>query len=200
MALSTSPPPSGAARLAELIHAYLVADYRWELDGSWMHLRIGETAPEPEAWQPDADCFGLLSAWDPQSIPRQEAVNRYDDARLHQELLATGLPVRAAFSSAVNRTWREPSWLVAAMPTDALDRLSRRYGQLATLFWTRGEPVRLRVDAMQPAAFDDHPWVDWIGDDQAGDDQVEGDLAGVDASGGDQTGVDPPGTDRSTVA
>jgi Protein of unknown function (DUF3293) len=195
MALSTSPPPSGEARLAELIHAYLAADYRWELDGRWMHLRIGETAPEPEAWQPDAGCFGLLSAWDPQSIPRQEAVNRHDDARLHQDLLATGLPLRAAFSSAVNRTWREPSWLIAALPADRLDTLSRRYGQLATLFWTRGEPVRLRVDAMQPAAFDDHPWVDWIGVDRIG---VDG--AGFDEAGGDQTGVDPNGIDRATVA
>jgi Protein of unknown function (DUF3293) len=167
MSISPPSPASGAiaaaeARIAELIGAYLAAEYRWELDGHWLNLHIGQLAPEPERWQPQATRFGLLSAWDPCSVPRPEAINRAADQMLHRDLNASGLPLRAAFSSATNRTWREPSWFVADMPLIEFDALSRRYGQLATLAWRRGEPIRLRVDAPRPAGFADDAWVDWL--------------------------------------
>lgn len=160
--LTTSQNLVGEARIAALIHAYLVADYRWELDGVWRNIHIGKPAPEVEAWCPQAANFGLLSAWDPHSIPRPEDVNRGADENLHRDLKLSGLPLRAAFSSSSNRTWREPSWLVAGMPPRDFDALSWSYGQLATLVWERGEPVRLRVDAACPEGFGPHPWVDWI--------------------------------------
>lgn len=152
--MQTSPPPLiGEARIAELVQAYLVADYRWELDGHWRHLRIGEPAPDIWAHFRDARSVGLLTAWDPYSVPRAEADNRAADQALHRELIDSGLPFRAAFSSAVNRTWREPSWLVAGLSAPALDALSRRYGQLATLYARPGQAVRLRVDRPRPAGF-----------------------------------------------
>lgn len=160
--LTTSHTLVGEARIAALTRAYLAADYRWELDGVWRNLRIGQPAPEVESWCPDAQRFGLLSAWDPHSIPRPEDVNRAADENLHRDLKLTGLSIRAAFSSAANRSWREPSWLVAGMALQDLDALSWSYGQLATLAWERGQPVHLRVDAALPAGFEQHPWVDWL--------------------------------------
>ena len=160
--LTTSHTLVGEARIAALIRAYLAADYRWELDGVWRNLRIGQPAPEVERWCPKAERFGLLSAWDPYSIPRTEDVNRAADENLHRDLMLTGLSMRAAFSSAANRSWREPSWLVAGMAMRDFDALSWSYGQLATLAWEQGRPVRLRVDAARPPGFDDHPWVDWL--------------------------------------
>ena len=149
-------------RIATLADAYAVANYRWELGGRWHALRLGQPAPELEAQYPQAAVFGLLSAWDPHSIPRAETVNRSADEALHTVLLASGLPYRAGFSSAANRSWREPSWVVAGMPLEELDRLALRFGQLGTLGWLRGEPVRLRMYARQPLLAHGREFVDWI--------------------------------------
>lgn len=149
-------------RIATLVDAYCAANYRWELDGRWHALRIGQRACELEAEFPDAGLFGLVSGWDPHSVPRPEAVNRTADEALHTALLASGLAYRAGFSSAANRSWREPSWVVMGMPMEELDRLALRFGQLGTLGWRRGEPVRLRMYARQPLLARDRECVDWI--------------------------------------
>jgi hypothetical protein len=154
--------PSGDARIAELMRAYLAAEYRWELDGEWLNLRIGEDAPAPRERYPDARCFGLISAWDPYSIPRPDSVNRAADEALRQDLQASGCAYRAAFSSASNRAWREPGWLVVDMPVAEFDALSRRYGQLATLYWPAQAPVRMRVDAAAPFACTAYDAIDWL--------------------------------------
>ena len=148
-------------RIATLLDAYYAAEYRWELDGEWRPLRIGQRAPELEAFFPTSQRFGLLSAWDPQSIPRSEAVNRRADEALHTALLTSGLPFRPGFSSAPNRSWREPSWVVMDMPDPEFDRLALRYGQLGTLVWGRREPVALRMYASQPLMAKDRPHVEW---------------------------------------
>ena len=153
---------ASGARIAELVRAYLDADYRWELEGEWLNLRIGADAPDLRQQFPDARYFGLLSAWDPYSIPRPELVNRSADDALHAALLASGRRYRPAFSSAPNRSWREPSWLVVDMPVVEFDALSRRNGQLATLYWSAQVPVRMRVDTMRPSAYEGHNPVDWL--------------------------------------
>ncbi|MFZ5638062.1 MAG: DUF3293 domain-containing protein [Pseudomonadota bacterium] len=157
-----SPLSTGEARIADLVRAYLAAEYRWELDGQWLNLRIGEDAPDPRRRYPQARHFGLLSAWDPYSIPRAETINRAADDALQNDLLASGRVFRAAFSSAANRTWREPSWLVVDMPMAEFDALSRRYGQLATLYWSSSEPVRMRVDFAAPHGCEAFPAIDWL--------------------------------------
>jgi hypothetical protein len=149
------------ARIVTLMQAYLDADYRWELDRRWQSLRIGTLAPVPEAAFPDGSEFGLLSAWDPYSVVRPEPANRIDDDALHAALLASGRPHRPAFSSAPNRSWREPSWLVVDLPAAELDALAQRFGQLATLYWRRGEPVRLRMYRPQPSTVAP-AWTDWL--------------------------------------
>jgi hypothetical protein len=145
----TSQPTDGRrqprSQIAPLVQAYLDADYRWELDGLWHPISIGAQAPALEAAFPEAREFGLLSAWNPYSIERPEAENRAQDEALHAALLASGLPHRAAFSSARNRTWREPSWIVMDMPLAGFDALAVRFGQLGTVHARRGEPLRLRI-------------------------------------------------------
>ncbi|KGQ20370.1 DUF3302 domain containing protein [Lysobacter dokdonensis DS-58] len=148
-------------RIATLLDAYYAAEYRWELDGEWRAIRIGQRCPELEAFFPLSRRFGLLSAWDPQSIPRTEAVNRRADESLHAALLTSGLSFRPGFSSAPNRSWREPSWVVMDMPDPEFDRLALRYGQLGTLVWTRGEPVGLRMYATQPLMAKHRDHVEW---------------------------------------
>jgi len=150
-------------RIATLLDAYYAAEYRWELDGEWRQLRIGQTAAELEAFFPKSKRFGLLSAWDPQSIPRADSVNRRADEALHTALIASGLPFRPGFCSAPNRSWREPSWVVMDMTDVDFDGLALRYGQLGTLAWQRGQPVRLRMYAAQPLTAKPRDFVDWTG-------------------------------------
>ena len=155
-------PRLDASRLAELARAYLDAEYRWQMEGSWHWLRIGSPAPEVDAAFPDTTRFGLLSAWDPHSIIREESENRRADEALRHQLASSPYVFHPAFSSAPDRSWREPSWMVAGIPAEPLDDLGRRFGQLGTLFWRRGQPVRLRMRANAPVGFEDHPDIDWL--------------------------------------
>jgi len=160
--MPTPAPPLGDARVAELLHAFLSAEYRWQHDGSWHDIIIGLPTPGLELAYPDATSFGALSAWNPLSIQRGPEENRRADDALHAALAAGGYPFRPAFASARNRTWREPSWLVMGMTSDGFDGLSRRFGQLGTLWWRPDEPVRLRMDARKPAGVSDDEYVDWL--------------------------------------
>lgn len=150
------------APLAELVHAYFAADYRWQHAGDWHDLRVGLQAPALELLYPDAAGFGMLTAWNPHSVGRNDAANREADALLQEDLAATGLVFLPAFGSALDRSWREPGWVVVGMALDAFDALSRRHGQLGTVWWARGRAGRLRVDAARPAGFGTDEHIDWL--------------------------------------
>lgn len=154
--------PAGEARITTLLHAYLEADYRWELLGEWRHLRVGETSAAIDDAFPEATRYGLLSAWNPHSVERADAENRAADQALQFQLLQAAITFQPAFASAWDRSWREPSWLALGMPVEVFDALAQRFGQLGTLWWRRGEPVRLRMYARQPVAVQAHPCVDWV--------------------------------------
>lgn len=148
--------------ITALLGVYLDADYRWELGGDWHWIRVGSTAPEIDAAFPQASRYALLSAWNPHSIVCAEALNSHQDQCLQADITAGGHAHRAAFSSAPDRTWREPSWLVIDMAASRLDALARRFGQLGTLAWERGQPVRLRMDVADPAGGNGRSCVDWL--------------------------------------
>lgn len=153
------------ARVRGLALAYLDAEYRWELDGHWHTLEIG--APPGRQFfrsHPRACSLGLVSAWNPQSVERTEALNRVADSAMQAALEAAGLPYRPAFAAARNRSWREPSWLAVDIPAGLLDALARRFGQLGTLHWQRGGPVRLRMYAAAPVDRSGlAECIDWLG-------------------------------------
>lgn len=160
--MSTQPAPDDA-RLASLLRAYLAAEYRWQREGDWHDISIGLPAPGLELAYPRASSFGLISAWNPSSIERSAAENRDADQALCEALDAAGHQYLPAFSSARNRSWREPGWLVMDMDASGYDALSRRFGQLGTLWWPAGAPVRLRMDTRRPAGLDDDDrFVDWL--------------------------------------
>ena len=159
----TQPPhivsEADASRLAT---AYLEANYRWACSGDWHDIRIGLPVPGLDLLYPDVDSFGLLSAWNPYSQPRDEASNRRQDAVLEAELDARDLRHIPAFSSAPNRSWREPGWVIFDIGSADLDALSRRFGQLGALWWRRDGAVRLRMQARRPPAFDRDTAIDWL--------------------------------------
>ena len=151
-----------AARMIALLQAYLEAEYQWQHEESWHDIVVGLPTPGLELAYPSATSFGLLSAWNPHSVERSREENRRADDALHEVLAASGHRFLPAFAQAPNRTWREPSWLVMDMDAPGFDALSRRFGQLGSLWWRPGEPVRLRMDAARPDEHPDDAHVDWL--------------------------------------
>lgn len=149
-------------QLLALLHAYLAARYRWRAPADWQDLAIGRPAPLIELHYPDAESFGLLSAWNPMSQLRPARENRRADRALKAELAASGLHHVPALARAPDHGWREAGWLVSGMPADAFDRLIRRFGQLGALWWSRGTAVRLRIDARRPDGLAGDGDVDWL--------------------------------------
>ena len=125
--MTTVPANAVHASIAELVRAYLAAEYRWHHGGDWHDLRIGLQAPALELLYPDRGTFGMLSAWNPRSVEQSEAVNREADRALRDDLASTGLPFLPAFGSALDRSWREPGWVVMGMSLVKFDALSRKY-------------------------------------------------------------------------
>lgn len=156
--------PHGASpdRIAQLTASYLTADYRWEHDGVWRRLVIGEPAPELDAAFPEAPRFGLMTAANPGQQMRADIDNRSADRALQRRMDVLGLRYRPAFVAAPSRVWRAYNWLVVAPEVDAFDALARDFGQIGTLLWSRGTPVRLRMQAAAPEACVGNPWVDWV--------------------------------------
>lgn len=160
--MSKPPPPVSDVDAERLAAAYLQAEYRWARDGDWHDIRVGLPAPGLELLHPGVRSFALLSAWNPFSQPRAEASNRLEDAVLEAELTDRGLEHLPAFSSATNRSWREPGWVIFDIGSDELDALAQRFGQLGALWWLRGDPVRLRMQAKRPARPGPEAAVDWL--------------------------------------
>jgi len=165
--MTTPPAGAGHAPIADLVRAYMAAEYRWQHEGEWHDLRIGLQAPALELLYPDAGSFGMLSAWNPRSVERDERANREADALLQRDLAATGLVFLAAFGSALDRSWREPGWVVVGMAIEDFDALSRKYMQLGTLWWARGKGGQLRVDAARPGDFGASEHIAWLRDGDA---------------------------------
>jgi hypothetical protein len=132
-----------------LAAAYRAARYVAETPEGALALAVGATAPALEATI-QAGSYAFVTAWNPASQPCSEGENRKADALLLAELDALGLrrwPMRA---SAPDGHWAEPGWLLADIASVDLDRLARAFGQAGTLFWRRGEPVRLRMVLPKP--------------------------------------------------
>lgn len=163
---STEPmqdPPE--AYLATLPAIYLAADYKWEQHGQWLPLRIGETAPALDDAYPAARRFGMMTAANPAHIARDDAENRSADRALQRALDALGLSYRPAFAAAHSRIWKAYNWLVIDPDVDTFTALGRQFGQIGTLLWSRGQPVRLRMRARRPGMLAPHPHIDWLGDE-----------------------------------
>ncbi len=155
---------SSVSHIAALPVIYLAADYRWELDGQWRPIHIGERAHALEEAFPDAVRFGMLTASNPGYVTRSDAENRAADGELQRELERRGLRHRPGFAMARNRSWRAHNWLVIDPEEPAFDAIGRQFGQIGTLLWPHGAPVRLRMQAERPECLAEDPRIDWVGD------------------------------------
>ncbi len=157
------------SHITALPAVFMAADYKWELDGLWSSIRIGEPAPELDAAFPDARRFGMTAAANPGQVMRADADNRSSDEALQQTLTRLGLTHRPAFVAAHSRIWKAYNWLVIDPDEAIFDALTRDFGQIGSLLWLRGQPVRLRMRARRPESVAEHAHVDWVGDDSDSD-------------------------------
>lgn len=154
------------SHIAALPAVFMAAVYKWELDGIWSSIRIGEPAPELDAAFPEAARFGMTAAANPGQIIRADTENRSADEALQQTLTRLGLTHRPAFVAAHSRIWKAYNWLVIDPDEATFDALTREFGQIGSLLWLRGQPVRLRMRAPRPETMAGHPHIDWVGDDR----------------------------------
>lgn len=152
-----------APSVASLPAIYTAVIYKWELDGQWYAFRIGERVPMLDQAFPHAAGFGFMTASNPGYVPRADIANQNADEALQRMLDTLGLAYRAGFAAPSNRNWRAYNWLIIDPPEAVFDQLGRQFGQTGTLFWRRGEPVRLRMRAARPADMPEHPYIDWLG-------------------------------------
>ncbi len=150
------------SRLVALLQAYLRARYRWQYRDDWHDIVVGLPTPGLDLRYPQVPSFGMLSAFNPLSVRKSGSENRRADRRLETRLEEIGLPYIPAFASAEDRSWREPGWIIFGIGADAFDALGREFGQLGTLWWRAGAPVRLRIDAARPCGIEGDQHIDWL--------------------------------------
>lgn len=144
----------------DLALTYAAAEYAVVLDGDALQLFVGERADDIEAYWP-VRRYGLVTAWNPASIPQPDAANAAANAALVARLDAAGIERHAAHAYDREGRWREPGWLVANVEDAALDRLGREFGQAGVLAWSFGQPVRLRMLLPRPYHARPHEFIDW---------------------------------------
>lgn len=158
----TRTVPASRLSPAYLCDAYLAAQYQARPQWQRVALRVGAPAAALEACLPGTPCFGMLSACNPGSHACAPGRNRTRQASLRLALAARGLRALPGLASDADGRWREAHWLVPGIPPDTLDALALCFGQLGTLYWQRGQPVRLRMAAARPAGWSAVACVDWL--------------------------------------
>lgn len=150
-------PPTGP-----LLLTYLAAAYRVLLAEGLVPLTIGQPAPTALAQALPARDWTLVTAWNPQSVPCDDATNALADSAMVAELEALAARRLRASASDAQGQWHEDGWLVADLGADAADDLARRYGQAGILHWRQDQPVRLRMYRVPADGDHAQRWVDWV--------------------------------------
>ena len=115
---------------ARLLDAYLSAC--WTVDAPGGSLRVEPGSPAPAALRP----AGIVTAWNPASLPHSLEENRRADAELGACLAAQGLSAWRTQSQGadLDPAWEEPGWCLAGADRDVVVRMGARYGQNAVLW------------------------------------------------------------------
>ncbi|KLJ01627.1 DUF3293 domain-containing protein [Luteimonas sp. FCS-9] len=146
----------------DLLEAWLQARYRWRApDRRWHPLAPGRRAAALERLHPGAAGFGVVTAWNPGGRACAGVDNRRAGRALDAALEAVGIRRHPSCADAPDGGWLEPGRLLVDVDAGTLDALADRFGQLGTLWWPRGEPVRLRLAASAPAWRMNDPRIAW---------------------------------------
>ena len=149
-------------RIAALAGEYLLAHYFVALGKREWLFQVGQHADEVER-QLIADSYLFITGWNPASRVLDAAQNLAAGEILQTRLLDAGHAAYPALGCDADGGGIERGHLVLDVPLAQADALAREFGQLGTLYWRHGDPVRLRMLAPRPPGFPEHPHIDWAG-------------------------------------
>ena len=140
------PPTESAERVRALLAFFRETHYDAGMpDGAVVTLRVGELPPSAISRWIGAGVAFYMTACNPysQAMSREENERRF--AALRSDLQTGGARSLEGAGHIPGERWREPSFLVAGLGLDAVDRLARTYEQNALLVVEAGRPIRMRV-------------------------------------------------------
>lgn len=128
--------PLAAAERARLEKAYRATTYRIHAPQGDIDLRIGEASPALDSLlqQMGADCWAIITAWNPRSTLQAAATNAAAQARLAEWLSGNGFRWLPGKSLADAWDWpAEPTCFVFGMAVSAAQNCGRHFGQYAVI-------------------------------------------------------------------
>ena len=125
---------------ADVLNGFLDAEYGVDARSSApLHVGEDDDAALRRCW---------ITAWNPLGLVRDDDANARAQAALQADLGAAGCAHDAGFArspaDAPGKPWHEPCAVLRGGPDALLDRLARRYRQLAVVVADPGVPARLR--------------------------------------------------------
>lgn len=129
-------PPLPAAERARLEAAYRATTYRIHAPQGDIDLRIGDASPALDALlrEMGADCWAIITAWNPGSKIQDAATNAAAQARLEELLSGNGFRWLPGENLAEAGDWpAEPTCLVFGMAVSAAQNCGRCFGQCAMI-------------------------------------------------------------------
>src|ERR1700686_13552 len=127
----------GLTRDNSLLAAYVAAHYKVTGTPTPFVLRVGKRSPELAAayLADNVNCSAFLTAWNPNSVPQLEIINRASQERLETQLTAMGLTLLSGVGEDPWGAWPgDPSVLVLGLPRREAERVGRAFGQLAIVW------------------------------------------------------------------
>lgn len=149
-----------ATQTAQLAHAYAAAHYFVTIGRREWLFCVGQHAEDIEP-QLEGTSYLFITAWNPAPEAATAAENLQADERLEALIVSSGLPHYRSLGSNAQGGAVEYGWLVVDAPESLADGWGREFGQAATLYWRRGQAVRLRMLWPRPAGLADDPYTDW---------------------------------------
>ncbi len=149
-------------RSAPLATAYAAAHYFVTIGHREWLFCVGQQAEDIER-QLGAEHYLFITAWNPPLAAATHAQNLAADQRLQAQFQGTGYRCHSALGSDARGGAVEHGWVVLDVQRETADAWAREFGQAATLYWRRGEAVRLRMLWPRPQDMPDHPHIDWVG-------------------------------------
>lgn len=125
--------------------AYLETAYVVRAPQGVHALRIGALHPafDAELGAAGAQCWAVVTAWNPGSLPRSAEENALAQDELLQAVALLGLRGWAAEGKADGGGWREESLCILDMDTAGAVALGRRFAQLAVVVGQRSGAAQL---------------------------------------------------------
>ncbi len=126
---------------SELLAAYASTIYRVFLPEQQVDLKLGVPSAELDSWlqHVGADCYWIVTAYNPRSLPAVAAVNAARQDELLARVRALKLPVVIGVNVAASGDWPdEPTILVAGLKSAEALVLASEFEQNAVVCGVQG--------------------------------------------------------------